>query len=421
MKIKAPRGTHDILPEQSGKWQYVEEQFRKQCFYYGYKEIRTPVFEHTELFARGIGDSTDIVEKEMYTFQDKKDRSLTLRPEFTANTMRSIIEHNLPLSPPLKLFYMGPIFRYERPQKGRYRQAHQLGVEFIGLESPLVDVEVIEFIIRFYQSLGLKGLSVSLNSIGCSECRSALKEKVRDFCREKLSSFCNNCQNRYERNPFRIMDCKKKSCKEHIDSFPGLLGSICKDCREHFNTVTAFLDKLHIPYKIDNTMVRGLDYYTRTVFEVVSGSLGAQSSLCGGGRYDDLMTVLGGNPSPGIGFAAGIERAIIVMEEEKVPFPDLNKLDLILLPMGEKALNYAFELASGFRKECFMSVEINLSDRSLKSQLKVASKMGAEFALIIGEIEIENKEFIIRNMISREQITLREDKMMDYFRQNIKR
>jgi len=421
MKIQTPKGTHDILPSDSKKWQYVEDKFREICFYYGYKEIRTPVFEHTELFSRGIGDSTDIVEKEMYTFPDKSGRSLTLRPELTANVMRSVIEHNLPLSPPLKLFYMGPIFRYERPQKGRYRQAHQLGVEVIGSDSPLVDVEVIEFIISFYRSLGLKGLRVSLNSIGCSACRPSLKEEVRDFCRDKLSSFCNNCQSRFERNPFRIMDCKKESCGVFIDSFPGLLDSLCESCSLHFNTILKHLDKLEIPYKLDHKLVRGLDYYTRTVFEVVSDSLGAQSSLCGGGRYDDLMSVLGGGSSPGIGFAAGIERAIIVMEEEKAPFPEFSGPDLLIIPLGKEALEFSFGLVTGLRKEKVISVELNISDKSLKSQMKVANKLSARNILIIGEKEIEEKEYILKNMMSGDQITVKEENIINYFKENMKR
>lgn len=421
MIIKAPRGTNDILPGETEKWQYVEEKFRKLCHLYGYREIRTPVFEHTELFARGIGDSTDIVEKEMYTFLDKKNRSLTLRPEWTADVMRSIVEHNLPLWPPLKLYYMGPIFRYERPQKGRYRQSHQLGVEVIGSDSPLVDVEVIEFIISFYNTLGLNRLSVSLNSIGCSACRPLLKEKIKEIFSDRLSSFCNNCQERFIRNPFRVLDCKNKTCKDFIKTFPGLLDIICPSCREHFDTITRYLDILKIPYKIDNTLVRGLDYYTRTVFEVVSDSLGSQNSLCGGGRYDELLNLLGGHSAPGIGFAAGIERAIIVMEEEGVSIPETNKLDLFILPLGESSVDYAFKLVTALRKENIISVDFNVSGKGLKSQLKDAHKKGAGAVLIIGDREIEKGLFIIKNMSTGEQIEVSEDKIIDTLKSKFKK
>ncbi len=417
MLCKLPRGTVDILPGTVEKWQYVEDLFRKFSFLYGYKEIRTPIFEHTELFTRGIGETTDIVEKEMYTFLDKKGRSLTLRPEWTAPVMRSVIEHNMSLFPPLKLFYAGPIFRYERPQHGRYRQAHQLGIEVIGSDSPLLDVEVIDLIFRFYKNLGLKGLSVSLNSIGCAECRPSSREKIIEFCRNNLDSLCDNCRSRFERNPFRILDCKNESCRDVAAKCPSTLETICEPCKDHFNTVTSCLDKINISYNIEHTLVRGLDYYTKTVFEVVSQDLGAQSSLCGGGRYDNLMEVLGGKPSPGVGVAAGLERVIMVMEKQGLSFGPPHETGLMVIPLGKEASLYGVELVTRIREEQFISAELSVSDKGLKGQLNLMNKMNIPFAIIIGDRELEQKEVIVRDMKKGEQLSVKIDDLIDILKE----
>lgn len=416
MDVQVPRGTHDILPQDVEKWNFVENIFRNLCYYYGYKEIRTPVFEHTEIFTRGIGETTDIVDKEMYTFPDKKGRSLTLRPEWTAPVMRSVIENKLPVSPPLKLFYIGPIFRYERPMQGRYRQAHQLGVELIGGTSPLLDVEVIDLIINFYNSLGLKGLSVTLNSIGCSECRPVYREKLIQFCQSHIEDLCGNCKDRFNRNPLRILDCKNPKCADIAKKSPVIIDNICGECKEHFNTVIEYLNDFNISYNICNNLVRGLDYYTRTVFEVISTSLGTQNSLCGGGRYDNLMEILGGKPSPGIGFAAGIERAIMVMEKETVPFPIKPEIDILAIPLGETCRKEAFKIVRNMRHEGFASVDLTISKKGLKEQLKIASKMGSLHTIIIGDRELEAGEVVIRDMKENQQINVKIDGIIDYFK-----
>jgi histidyl-tRNA synthetase len=416
MLCKVPRGTVDILPGTVEKWQYIEDLFRKSSFLYGYKEIRTPIFEHTELFTRGIGETTDIVEKEMYTFLDKKGRSLTLRPEWTAPVMRSVIEHNLPVFPPLKLFYTGPIFRYERPQHGRYRQAHQLGIEVIGSESPLLDVEVIDLIFRFYKNLGLKGLSVSLNTIGCAECRPASRQKIIEFCRNNLDELCDNCKSRFERNPFRILDCKNEGCRKFACKCPSTLETICEPCKDHFNIVTSALNKINISYNIEHTLVRGLDYYTRTVFEVVSEDLGAQSSLCGGGRYDNLMEVLGGKPAPGVGVAAGLERVIMVMEKQGLSFGPSRGVGLMVIPLGKEASLYAVELVTRIREEKFISVDLSVSDKGLKGQLNLVNKMDIPFAIIIGDRELEQKEVIVRDMKKGEQVSVKTDDVINWLK-----
>ncbi|MBI2267269.1 MAG: histidine--tRNA ligase, partial [Armatimonadetes bacterium] len=298
MTIHAPRGTLDILPADTAKWQYVEQVARDICGRFGYREIRTPLFEATELFARGIGEATDIVEKEMYTFLDKAERSITLRPEGTASVVRAFLEHNLGQILPVKVYYIGPVFRYERPQAGRYRQHHQMGIEALGSQDPSLDGETMSLAIRFYQALGLSNLQIRMNSIGCKVCKPRYREALRAYAQPRLETFCGECRRRLERNPLRILDCKVPACRELVREAPPNYSHLCGDCSAHFEGVKHYLEILSIPYVLDPLIVRGLDYYTRTVYEVTSESLGAQNSLCGGGRYDDLAEELGGKPTP---------------------------------------------------------------------------------------------------------------------------
>ncbi|NLY17486.1 MAG: histidine--tRNA ligase, partial [Clostridiaceae bacterium] len=309
MLTKAPRGTRDILPDEIHKWYYVEEKFKQICHLFGYREIRLPVFEHTELFQRGVGDTTDIVQKEMYTFNDKGGRSITLRPEGTAGVVRSYIENGMSSWPqPVKFFYNITVYRYENVQKGRYREFHQFGTELFGAADPAADAEIISLAHLFFKTLGIKDLTLNLNSIGCPDCRAHYNERLKAYIRPKLDKLCETCKDRFERNPMRILDCKEGSCQNEIKDAPALLDYICGDCADHFEKVQQKLSAMDIPFSIDKGIVRGLDYYTRTVFEFVSKNLGSQGTVCGGGRYDRLVEEFGGSPTPGIGFGLGIER-----------------------------------------------------------------------------------------------------------------
>ena len=338
MSIQAPKGTRDILPEDINQWNFVEKEFALVCKRFGYKEIRIPVFEHTELFQRGVGDTTDVVQKEMYTFEDKGGRSITLRPEGTAGVVRSYIEHGMASLPqPVKLFYQITAYRYENVQKGRYREFHQFGVELLGAADPAADVEVISILSLFFKGLGIKNLKLNLNSIGCPKCRSAYNELLKSYLADKIGDMCDTCKTRYERNPMRIIDCKENSCKKNLIDAPALLDHICDDCREHFDSVTKKLEAIDIHYDIDKNIVRGLDYYTRTVFEFVSENIGTQGTVCGGGRYDGLVEACGGAPAPGIGFALGVERLLLEMNSQGIEFPMPEAPDIYIGAIGEKA------------------------------------------------------------------------------------
>lgn len=403
MKYTALQGTKDLLPEDASKWRYVEDKIREILSFYNYKEIRTPIFEQTELFKRSIGQDTDIVQKEMYTFLDLGKRSLTLRPEGTASIVRAYLQHNLgEKSPVVKLFYFGPMFRQERPQKGRLREFNQYGAEAIGSLDPLVDAELIELAVRINRDLGLEGLKLHLNSIGCKDCRKSHRDAFNKFVKNKIEKFCQDCQLRLLRNPLRIFDCKNEKCIDAIKDAPVILDYLDAECKKHFQKVKSYLGKMGIEYILNGRLVRGLDYYTRTTFEIKSDVLGAQDTLLGGGRYDLLISELGGKDTPAIGFAAGIERLLMVMKmQKKFPLED-ESLDLFIVPLGEEAKLKGLEFLKELRTKG-LRCDIDFLSRSLKAQMKEADRQKAKKVLIIGENELKKGIVVLRDMQSSEQ------------------
>lgn len=406
MLTGAPRGTSDILPTNSRQWQYLEEEIRDICRRFNYKEIRTPIFEHTELFLRGIGNTTDIVSKEMYTFEDRGGRSLTLRPENTAAVVRSYLENKLYADNFLnKLFYIGPMFRYDRPQAGRYRQFHQFGVEAIGSANPLVDTEIIMLAVQFLSSLGLQELEVVINSVGCPNCRPVYKQKLQEFFKDKLGELCKDCAERYEQNPLRILDCKVEKCRELSVGVPLITDCLCSECAEHFAHVQDYLTTAKIDYILDPGLVRGLDYYTKTAFEIKYLPLGAQSAVCGGGRYDGLVEECGGKPTPGIGFAMGMERILLALQKQNLLNNQEEALDVYIVATdhlsGGKALGLAYRL-----RENGLSCELDFAGRSIKAQMKSANKLNAQHVIIIAEQEMQDNTYSYKNMLTSEQISI---------------
>jgi len=403
MKYKALYGTHDILPDDSFKWQYLEDQARKVFALYNYKEIRIPIFEETELFARSIGQDTDIVKKEMYTFTDQGKRSITLRPEATAGMVRAYLEHNLgEKSPLVKLYYLGSMFRQERPQKGRLREFHQFDIEAIGSADPAVDVEQIEMAVRICKELKISNFKLHLNSIGCPVCRPVHREKLLDFMKDKVSKLCDDCKTRYMRNPLRMFDCKKEGCIEQLQGAPVMVDFLCSECQTHYDQVKEYLKELNIDYFEDKRLVRGLDYYTKTAFEIKSPLLGSQDTLLGGGRYDLLVEELGGKSTPAIGFAAGMERFMLVMEMQKKLKYDEKKLNLFIVALGDEAKTFAVKLIRDLRQNN-ITCEMDYLQRSLKAQMKEANRQKAGKVLIIGEEEMKKGKAILRDMQSGEQ------------------
>lgn len=400
MKYTALLGTKDLLPEDASRWRYLENKIRKILSLYNYKEIRTPIFEQTELFKRSIGQDTDIVQKEMYTFLDQGRRSLTLRPEGTASIVRAYLQHSLGEKfPVVKLFYFGPMFRQERPQKGRLREFNQYGAEAVGSLDPLVDAELIELAVRINQDLGLEGVKLHLNSIGCKDCRKYHRDAFNKFVKNKIEKFCQDCQLRLLRNPLRIFDCKDDKCVEALRDAPVILDYLDDDCKKHFQKVRSYLDKMGIEYILNGRLVRGLDYYTRTTFEIKSDFLGAQDTLIGGGRYDLLVSELGGKETPAIGFAAGMERLFLVMElQKKFPVED-QSLDLFIAPLGEEAKLKSLELLKDLRAKG-LRCDIDFLSRSLKAQMKEADRQKAKKVLIIGENELKKGIVVLRDMKS---------------------
>ena len=386
--INIPKGTKDVLPSQSYKWQFVEDVARETAKTFNYKEVRTPVFEHTELFQRGVGETTDVVNKEMYTFEDKGGRSITLKPEGTAGVARLFIENGLASSPlPVKTFYITPAFRYERPQAGRLREFHQFGLEVFGSPSPETDAEVIFAASSFLDKLGLKDIELQINSIGCPICRNEYNKPLKKYFEPHLESMCQTCKTRYEKNPLRMLDCKEENCKAINANAPKILDYLCEDCKSHFEEVKALLNVLGLKYTVNPRIVRGLDYYTKTVFEFLTGKIGAQSAVCAGGRYDNLLSQLGGNSLPAIGFAAGIERLLLLMETTGAPFPAEQKPRIYIAGMDGKTRALAFETAAYLRTNG-VSAEVDHMQRSIKAQFKYADKIGAEFVAVIGEEEL---------------------------------
>lgn len=395
---KAIKGTNDVLPGESYKNQYIESTCLSVAEKYGYKEMRTPVFEHTELFQRGVGDTTDVVQKEMYTFDDKGGRSITLRPEGTAGAARAFLENGLSNEAlPQKICYLTSCYRYEKPQAGRLREFHQFGIECFGTSSPLADAEMISLAKQVFDELEVKDLHLELNSIGCPTCRAEYHKALKEYFESRKDELCDTCRDRLDRNPMRILDCKSPVCHEIAQGAPVVLDYLCDECREHFDTVKKYLDAMNIEYVVNPQIVRGLDYYTKTVFEFVSDSIGAQGTVCGGGRYDGLIQELGGQSTPSLGFAMGLERLKLVMDAQNCPYPDEEKPDLFIVAMGEKAVLKAVEIAKDMRDEGF-SVLYDLNGRSLRAQMKYADKLGAKFNVVIGDNEVDNGTAKLKNM-----------------------
>lgn len=403
MLTTAPRGTKDIMPADVKAWRYLEETMRKICAQYGYKEIRTPVFEHTELFLRGIGETTDVVEKEMYTFNDRGNRSITLRPENTASAVRAYIEHKLYAEPaPTKLFYIGPMFRYDRPQAGRYRQFHQFGIEALGVQGPNIDAEIILLAVQILQSLGLKDLKLKINSVGCPKCRPLHREKLQEFFKPHFDELCKDCQSRYDRNPLRLLDCKNPHCQELGAGAPSLEECLCDECREHFEGLKQLLTAAGIEYEVDHNLVRGLDYYTKTAFEIQYKPLGAQSAVCGGGRYDGLIEEVGGPATPGIGFAMGMERVLLALESQNL-LPDVQEaMDVFAVCPNQEYFPIVFKTVIDLRR-AGLKAEFDFQGRSMKAQMKQANRVNAKYVLIFGEDEFARGQVVLRNMSTSEQ------------------
>jgi len=401
---KAPKGTKDVLPEQSYQWQYLEALIRGIVKKYGFLEARTPVIEHTELFLRGVGETTDIVQKEMYTFEDKGGRSITLKPEGTAGIVRMFVENNLfGDTQPTKVFYLNnPVFRYERPQAGRLREHHQFGVEFFGASKPSADAECISVATELLNSLGCTGLTVHLNSIGCPKCRPQYHEALKAYLKTHYDELCETCKVRYEQNPLRVLDCKVETCKKIAKDAPIISDYLCNECKEHQSTLLKLLDGMEIRYEIDPRLVRGLDYYTKTVFEITSESIGSQSAVCGGGRYDGLVEEIGGPHVPAVGFGLGMERLLLVLENIGREIPKPVRYDLYLASMGDTASERAFLLAHELR-DLGLCVEIDHMGRSVKAQLKYADKIGAKYVIVLGDNELEKGEALLKRMSDGEQ------------------
>jgi histidyl-tRNA synthetase len=412
--IRAIKGTRDILPPSSAVWNYVEEVARQVFRIYNYQEIRTPIFEETQLFARGVGEETDIVTKEMYTFEDRDGTSLTLRPENTASVIRAYIEHRLDQQPGLqKLYYLGPMFRRERPQKGRYRQFYQIGAEVIGSDAPAIDAEVVELVVEILRRCGLEGFEVYLNSVGCPRCRPVFVERLRSELATAKASLCEDCRRRAETNPLRVLDCKVAEDQPVIERLPSILEHLCAECREHFEMVRLLLGDRGITHTVRPRLVRGLDYYMRTTFEVVHGALGAQNSVLGGGRYDGLAEQLGSKiHSPGIGFSIGEDRLVMSLEES-LPGAYRHELELYIAPLGEAALRHSAQLAYELRRRGAV-VELG-PNAKLKRTMETANKLGARYTLIVGENEMSAGQYALKDMASGEQSTVTRQALLERF------
>lgn len=419
MLTTRPRGTNDILPGEIEKWHFVEKLIRRICAEYGYSEIRTPIFEHTELFLRGVGDTTDIVEKEMYTFLDRGQRSITLRPENTAPVVRAYLEDKLFAgSQPVKLYYLGPMFRYDRPQAGRFRQFHQFGAEVLGSNNPAVDAEIIAMAMDFYKRLGLKDLELHINSVGCRVCRPVLRERLQEYFRPKVSLLCKNCHERLENNPLRILDCKDDRCQRIGDNAPTTAQTLCASCYSHFELVKKYLNLLKIKYLVNNRLVRGLDYYTHTAFEIMVRDIGAQNSIGGGGRYNGLMETCGGPPTPGIGYALGMERIILAMDNQGIVMPGIAKPLVFVATANDSASAEAFKMLFTLRS-AGISADKDYLNRSLKAQMKFAGKTGFKYTLIVGEEEIKKSKVLVRDMESSIQEEVSSSLVIEYILEKV--
>ncbi|MDD6920723.1 MAG: histidine--tRNA ligase [Eubacteriales bacterium] len=405
MLTKAPKGTKDILPKEAYKWQYIESVFDDVCRRYGFNEIRTPDFEHTELFVRGVGDTTDIVQKEMYTWR-QFDKSLTLRPEGTSPVMRAFIENKLYALPqPSKIYYDMSCFRYEKPQAGRLRQFHQFGAEIFGSDEMMADFEIIALANDFLNKIGIKNISLEINSVGCPKCRAVHREKLKAFLADKYDELCHTCQSRFHRNPMRIIDCKSEICQELVKDAPRMLDYLCEDCHEAFENLKFNLDSAEIEYTVNPNIVRGLDYYTKTAFEFVTDTIGAQGTVCGGGRYDNLAEELGGPHIPGVGFGMGKERLLLLMEMNGIEIKEPKGVDVFVAFMGDEAKREAIKLVRNLRNKGIVA-EIDAMERNFKGQFKLADRLGARKTIIIGEQEVEQRLVAIKDMATSEQKTV---------------
>lgn len=403
---KKIKGTEDVLPKDSYRWQFVEDVMRKESASYGFKEIRTPVFEHTELFARGVGQTTDVVQKEMYTFDTKGGESVTLRPEGTAGAARAVLEHGLVNdSLPIKASYFVSCYRYEKPQAGRLREFHQFGLECYGTQSPVADAELICAAQSIFDRLGIKQLRLEINSIGCPTCRAEYHKALKEYFYGYKDELCETCNSRLEKNPMRILDCKSPVCSKIAQGAPKITDYLCDECKEHFASVQKYLDAAGVEYTVNPTIVRGLDYYTKTVFEFVTDFIGAQGTVCGGGRYDGLIEELGGKHLPSLGFAMGIERLLMLMDKQGIEIPKPSTCDLYVAVMGESASLKSFEIIKAVRS-CGLIAETDVVGRGLRAQMKYADKIGAKFSMVLGDNEIEQGKAVIKNMSSGEQIEI---------------
>ncbi len=407
MLTKAPKGTKDVLPAQSAGWQYIETAAREVCARFGYREIRTPVFEHTELFLRGVGGTTDIVQKEMYTFEDKGGRSITLKPEGTAGVVRSFVEHKLYAEAlPAKMYYLNaPVFRYERPQAGRLREHHQFGIEAFGSPGPTIDAEVITVALMLFKKLGIESLALNINSIGCKACRPEYNAALREYLKNNEQKLCANCRERMQTNPLRVLDCKAEPCQHVVENAPKILDGLCSECADHFDGLKKRLEGGGIEYSVNPMIVRGLDYYTKTVFEIISTGIGAQGTVCGGGRYDGLVEELGGPSMPGVGFGMGLERLLLVLESYGINLPEPSLCDVFICALGHAAAVEGFRIVTALR-EAGIKAECEHMGRSLKAQLKNASRLGAGLAVIIGDDELKKGVAVVRDMNKSEENTV---------------
>ncbi len=404
MLTQGPRGTRDMLPSEAYKWHYVEDTVKKVAKNFGYKEIRTPIFEHTELFERGIGDSTDVVEKEMYTFLDRADRSITLKPEGTAPVARSFIEHKLYAdSQPTKMFYITPVFRYEKPQAGRFRQHHQFGIEAFGAAKPSIDGEVINLAMTVYKTLGVKNLELRINSVGCPKCRAEYNKVLRQYLEDRLDKLCTTCKGRFDRNPMRIIDCKSDKCQAELREVPLILDHICQECEDHFESLKKYLQGSGVEYLVDPRIVRGLDYYTKTAFEIITDEAGKKGTICGGGRYDKLVEDCGGPSTPGVGFGMGLERTILTLENQDIDIPKPAGLDVFIVTMGQAASYEGFRLLNHFRQVGLIADMDHLS-RSVKAQFKYANRMESNYTIVIGDEELSKGIVKLKNMLDGEEV-----------------
>lgn len=407
---KKIKGTEDVLPKESYRWQFIEKIMREEAAAYGFREIRTPVFEHTELFARGVGQTTDVVQKEMYTFDTKGGESVTLRPEGTAGAARAVLEHALENDGlPIKASYFVSCYRYEKPQAGRLREFHQFGLEVYGTQSPVADAELICAAQSIFNRLQIGQLRLEINSIGCPECRANYHKALKAYFEKYKSELCDTCLSRLEKNPMRILDCKSLICSKIAEGAPKITDYLCEECEKHFEAVQKYLDRAGVKYTVNPTIVRGLDYYTKTVFEFVTDCIGAQGTVCGGGRYDGLIEELGGKHLPSLGFAMGLERLLMVMDKQGIEIPDFNECKLYIAAMGESANEKSFELANALR-ECGMEVQIDIVGRGLRAQMKYADKIGAKYSMVIGDNELEQNKATVKNMNTGKQYEISIDK-----------